>query len=136
MSKLYNKYIELKRSDKRKCYLFKAGLFYIFIDEDAKQVAGKLNLMLTKLNDQVSKCGFPLNALEKYIEKMKANKIKFVIIDDNKPISNHTKYLTNNKILNFINKIKKLDLDDISYKEAYQILLNFKAIIMKLNADN
>ena len=35
MSKLYTRYLELKREDPNKMYLMKSGLFYIFIDEDA-----------------------------------------------------------------------------------------------------
>ena len=30
MSKLYKKYLELKKTDSSKIYLFRSGLFYIF----------------------------------------------------------------------------------------------------------
>lgn len=35
MSKLYDKYLELKKKDESKMYLFRCGNFYIFLDEDA-----------------------------------------------------------------------------------------------------
>ena len=53
MSKLYNKYLELKSKDDTYLYLFKSGMFYIFLDEDAKIVSEKLNLKLTNFNDSV-----------------------------------------------------------------------------------
>ena len=34
MSKLYMEYLKKKNKDKEKYYLFKSGMFYIFIDED------------------------------------------------------------------------------------------------------
>ena len=35
MSKLYKSYINLKEQDSNYVYIFKSGMFYIFIDEDA-----------------------------------------------------------------------------------------------------
>lgn len=58
MSKLYAKYISLKAKDSNQLYLFKSGIFYIFLDADAKKVARALNLKLTKFNDTIFKCRF------------------------------------------------------------------------------
>ena len=66
MSKLYNKYLELKSNDDSVLYLLKSGMFYIFLHEDAKIVSEKLNLKLTNLNNNILKCGFPINSLTKY----------------------------------------------------------------------
>ena len=68
MSKLYKRYLELKKQDLSKIYLFKSGIFYIFLDDDARKMAGVLNLKLTNLNESVLKCGFPVNNLNKYLE--------------------------------------------------------------------
>ena len=38
MSKIYNKYLELKKENDDKFYLFKCGNFYIFLDEDAERI--------------------------------------------------------------------------------------------------
>ena len=67
MSKLYNEYIRKKKEDNNKYYLFKSGMFYIFLDEDAKQI-NKINpLNITNLNNDIVKCGFPSNSLDKYL---------------------------------------------------------------------
>ena len=39
MSKLYLEYLKRKRTDDSKYYLFKSGLFYIFLDEDARNIS-------------------------------------------------------------------------------------------------
>ena len=54
MSKLYNKYLSLKQLDASKFYLFKSGIFYIFLDDDAKIVSEKLGLKLTYLNENIN----------------------------------------------------------------------------------
>ena len=54
MSKIYEKYLKLKSSsnyEKNTLYLFKSGIFFIFIDNDAKLASNLLNLKLVKLND-------------------------------------------------------------------------------------
>ena len=68
MSKLYNEYLKRKKIDNNKYYLFKSGLFYIFIDEDAKYISNITLLKLTNLNNNVVKCGFPSNSLDKYLD--------------------------------------------------------------------
>ena len=56
MSKLYEKYKSLKENDNSKLYLFKSGIFYIFLEEDAKKMSSFFNLKLSKLNETVVKC--------------------------------------------------------------------------------
>lgn len=66
-SKLYKKYLSLKIEDSSYFYLFKSGIFYIFISDDAKIISPLLNLKLTNLNSVIMKCGFPINSAEKYL---------------------------------------------------------------------
>ena len=68
MSKLYLEYKRKKDENKDKYYLFKSGLFYIFIDEDAKYISKITLLKLTNLSNDIVKCGFPKNSLDKYID--------------------------------------------------------------------
>ena len=56
-SKLYNTYISLKIQRPYKKYLFKSGIFYIFIDDDVKELHKLLNLKLGNLNSKIVKCG-------------------------------------------------------------------------------
>ncbi len=64
MSKLYNKYLEKKKNNDEKVYLFKNGNFYIFLGEDAKIMSEELGLKLTKFCSESDKCGFPLLELD------------------------------------------------------------------------
>lgn len=60
MSKIYDKYLKLKSSNdyqENTVYLFKSGIFFIFIEEDAKTMSQLLNLKLGKLNENIVKCG-------------------------------------------------------------------------------
>lgn len=119
MSRLYNDYLNLKRKDNTKMYLFKVGVFYIFIDEDALKVSKITTLKLTKLNDEIVKCGFPYQKLDKYLELFKNLKLDFMIINQ----SNDDNY---HKI---INKIKKIDIEKITPVEAINILNSLKELI-------
>ena len=67
MNKLYDKYLELKEKDSNTLYLFKSGMFYIFLDSDANVVSEKLKLKLTNFNGTIFKCGFPVQSLTKYM---------------------------------------------------------------------
>ena len=67
MSSLYLKYLKEKKENEDTYYLFKVGNFYIFIDEDAKKISKVVPLKLTNLTSDILKCGFPINALERYL---------------------------------------------------------------------
>ena len=81
MSKLYQTYAALKMQDSSQLYLFKSGIFYIFLDEDAKLISTKFNLKLTNLNSIVVKCGFPTSQIEKYTNLFNIANISFKIVD-------------------------------------------------------
>ena len=81
MSKLYQTYAALKMQDSSQLYLFKSGIFYIFLDEDAKLISTKFNLKLTNLNSIVVKCGFPTSQIEKYNNFFNISNIYFKILD-------------------------------------------------------
>ena len=95
MSKMYLKYLEKKKDNNNKYYLFKSGAFYIFLDEDAKNISKITTLCLTNLNKDVVKCGFPKNSLEKYLSIFYNLKLDIEIIEEP------------------VNKIKKIDIDNV-----------------------
>lgn len=112
MSKLYRRYNELKSTNDNQLYLFKSGMFFVFLDNDAKLISNELNLKLTKLNDNIVKCGFPINSFEKYSNLLKERGFEFSIIDENSSIVTSTSnYLSNIEIVNMINKIKNMDIN-------------------------
>lgn len=110
MSKLYKKYLKEKSKDKETLYLFKSGIFYIFIEEDALIVNKITNLSLTKLNDNIYKCGFPINSLNKYINILNRNGLNIKVIEDIESI------------------IKNIDIDNITPIKAINILKEIKEL--------
>lgn len=123
MSKLYQEYLK-KKENKDKYYLFKSGIFYIFLDEDAKNISKITTLSLTNLNKDIVKCGFPSNSLDKYIKIFNKLKLNIEIIDNVCFINNPS---INNKI---IKKIKNIDINKLTPIESLTILNNFKEMLV------
>lgn len=123
MSKMYKRYVELKKENSSKIYLFKSGIFYIFLDDDAKKMSAVLNLRLTSLNADVLKCGFPVNNLEKYLSLLKNSGYDITLVENinTSPISPKN-YLLNSSIHDLLNDISIIKVDELSIKEAYSLL--------------
>lgn len=118
MGKLYNNYLELKRINADKSYIFKNGIFYIILGEDADKLGPLLGLKLTNFNDKINKCGFPVNSFDKYKNRIDQLDVDYEIIE-NADTSNE---LINNELLKKIKHIKKINLDNITPLEALKIL--------------
>ncbi|MDD4718311.1 MAG: hypothetical protein PHY00_00640 [Bacilli bacterium] len=126
MSKLHNSYLKLKEYDSDILYLFKSGMFYIFIGKDAELISELVGLKLANLNNEVVKCGFPKNSLEKYMNIFMENNLKVIIVEKDKVINYDEQYLENIKVIDFIKKIKNTDIYSITPINALEILENFK----------
>jgi len=126
-SKLYNTYISLKIQRPYKKYLFKSGIFYIFIDDDAKELHKLLNLKLGNLNSKIVKCGFPVNSLDKYMKILTQFGYSVEIVDfSTNSLFDYEEYLFKTKIHKFMNKISHLDIDSLSISKTYDILEELK----------
>lgn len=119
MSKLMKQYQELKKNDPNKIYIFQVGIFYNLINEDAQLVSNKIGLKLTNLSPEIVKCGFPIAKLEKYTHLLDNNDLKYELVTNQAP-SDQSSY---NSI---INKIKNIDLNNTTCKEAFDILYNIQ----------
>ncbi len=125
MSKLYERYLVLKKQNPNTLYLFKNGIFYIFLEEDAKKMSTLLNLKLTNLNENVLKCGFPVNNLEKYSSLIRSNGYDVHIVDTStNQTHSSTDYILNSEIKNFIQKLSNVDSNNLSISEAYCFIEN------------
>ena len=103
-----------KKVYKSKRYLFKSGVFYYFLDEDAKYMSAKYNFKITSFGKNI-KCGFPVKALEKYLYIFNNESIELVKENSDK-----------DKVIQLIESI---NLDEISPKEAYMLLVKLKELI-------
>ena len=121
-------YTTLKKQDPDTLYLFKVGLFYNFLNEDARLISNKLNLKLSNLSPTVLKCGFPYNSLDKYMQILSRTSYNIKIIDISKPneIFTPNEFKINKNIKELLEEIAKINIDDISIKEAYSLLEIFK----------
>lgn len=125
MSKLLNKYNELKKKDDSSIYIFRSGIFYNCINDDAKLLNEKLGLKLSNLSPDIEKCGFPLKSLEKFKEKMNSIHIKYEIIDE-LPESTINEYYNNIELKKIVNQIKSIDINNTSPIDAINILNDFQ----------
>ena len=53
MSKLLNLYTNFKKQNSNTMYLFKIGLFYNFLNDDAQKISNLLHLKITNLNRKI-----------------------------------------------------------------------------------
>lgn len=121
MSKLYLEYLKRKKNDNNKYYLFKSGLFYIFLDEDAKAINKITPLNITNLNNDIVKCGFPSNSLDKYLEIFKNLGLNIEIVNELEK--------EDNNYIKIINKIKKINIDNTTPLKALVILNELKGLL-------
>ena len=121
-------YTTLKKQDPDTLYLFKVGLFYNFLNEDAILISNKLNLKLSNLSPTVLKFRFPYNSLDKYMQILSRTSYNIKIIDISKPneIFTPNEFEINKNIKELLEEIAKINIDDISIKEAYSLLEIFK----------
>lgn len=127
MSKLFNIYLNEKEKNKEKILLFKSGIFYIALDEDASMLSQLLDLKLTNLNDKIQKCGFPCSSIDKYIKLFKLHNlnVKLIEIDKNTSYSIQ-EYIESKIIKELLEQINNVNLDNLSISEAYKFIEDLK----------
>lgn len=122
-SSIYEKYLELKKENNDNLYLFKIGLFYVFIADDAIRINKITTLKLINHSKDILKCGFPENSFEKYMEIFNNLKINVVLVEDNnvqKDVESLNRYL---------DKIKKIDINSITPIDSIKILSKLKELL-------
>lgn len=126
MSKLFDNYLNLKATEKdanNTLYIFKSGIFFIFLDNDARIASKLLNLKLTYLTENIIKCGFPINSLEKYTNILNKTSYKIKIIDTAKNyVYTFDDYKLDKKIQELLSVINSVDINSLSVKEAYDFI--------------
>ena len=133
MSKLFDIYKNLKQEDSKTLFLFKSGIFYIFLDQDAKIINNLLDLKLTNLNTQIVKCGFPANSLQKYLKLLSFTDYNIKIIDNSSNTSFKVKDFTmNNDNIDLLKTISNVNEENLSVKDAYDFITNIKHNAIKI----
>ena len=120
MSKLKKQYNELKEKDPEKIYLFKVGIFYNILNEDARKVSNEIGLKLTDLSPEIIRCGFPIAKLDKYTQLLDSHNLKYKLVPTHASSNQNTFYN------NIIKQIKNIDLNNTTCKETFDILYNIQ----------
>ena len=108
-------------------------MFYRARSDDCEKLSSVFGFKKTKLNEEIEKCGFPISRLGFYVGQLEKRKIPFQIIDDDySKIENYSDYMNNSKLKKIISEIKDIDLDNITFKQAYEFLENAKMEIGKI----
>lgn len=123
MSKIYDKYLELKKKDDTKMYLFRVGNFYIFLNEDTHKINEYMVLKLTYFARDVEKCGFPIQSLENYQRIFEKQNLNVEIIENNEIKTDEE------KVNNIIKRLNKINIDEITPLNAIIELAKLKEII-------
>lgn len=134
MSKMLNNYYNLKKQNSNIIYLFKNGIFYVAIEDDAKFLANVLNLKLTNLNAESVKCGFPCSSFDKYYFKLNSLNIQFKIIDKD-TICDSDIYIENKIIKDILQSIKKVDINNLSVSNAFSFIENLQNSVNSIEDD-
>lgn len=131
MSKLLKQYNELKNQDSSCIYLFRVGIFYNILNSDAKMLNEKIGLKITNLSPDIIKCGFPISKIDKYKTILSEKNIKFKIIDNLPNEMTTIDYMNNVEIKQILNKISTLDMNNTTFQQAFNILLDIQSKLKK-----
>lgn len=118
MGRLYLKYLKKKEENSNKYYLFKSGIFYIFIGDDAINISKIVPFNLTKFGKDIYKCGFPENSFDKYMMVFNNLGLNIEVVDN----------IDGNKDMEdmIIKRIREIDIDKITPIRAINILSELK----------
>lgn len=122
MSKIYNKYLELKEQDSEKLYLFPCGNFYIFLADDAYKINDYVVLKTTYFAKDVVKCGFPKASIDSYLKIFHNHDLDVLVVDDISLSS------SSNRLDNILTVLQKTNLEQITPIEAMNLLAKLKEI--------
>lgn len=137
MSKLYDKFLSLKNTNGEKLYLFKSGIFFIALNEDAKKLSDIFGFKITNLNDTVTKCGFPSKRIDYYSSLLNKMNVDFDIIDSSTTSAKSTKdYINSYNFDDIIDLLTNIDFDNITFKEAFETLYDLSNRTKKILGNN
>lgn len=121
MSKLFERYKNLKLKDNKKIYIFLIGKFYTCLSDDAILLNKIFGYKIKDFYNQTTKVAFPTEALEKVTRILNINDIEYEILNKTKleeKLSN-----TNNNILQ---EIKSINMNSITPIDAFNKLFEFQ----------
>ena len=107
---MYDKYLKLKEIDNTKLYLFKCGIFYVFLGKDCDIINEHLVLKKVKFGNTY-KCGFPGDSLDLYLKIFSNNNLNVQVVENIE--ENYEK---------LVKRINNLKVNEITPMEALNII--------------
>lgn len=134
MSKLYNTYISLKKQDEQTIYLFKSGIFFIALDNDARILSNTFNFKLSNFTDTIVKCGFPCSSFYKYYTLFQSHNLNVKIIEpDDNTLYTVNEYKQKEDVTELLDYISSIDINNLSVSKAYELIEDLKNRAIKIN---
>lgn len=126
MSKIYDKYLELKKEKPDTLYLFHSGKFYIFIADDADTINQYVVLRKTQFTKEISKCGFPDTCYDDYMKVFHNHHLDITVIESVSIVESESKDYSSSlkKYLKIEKYVKDLDINSITPLQSMDILHN------------
>lgn len=125
MSKLLRRYEDLKKQNPDVIYLFRVGIFYNILNNDAKILHEKIGLKITDLGPNIFKCGFPISQINKYVSLLDKMDLKYKIID-NLPNQNTNDYINNIELKKIVKSILEIDFNQTTFQQSFNKLLDIQ----------
>lgn len=125
MSKLLRQYEDLKKQNPDVIYLFRVGIFYNILNNDAQILHEKIGLKITDLGPNIFKCGFPISQINKYVSLFDKMDLKYKIID-NLPNQNTNDYINNIELKKIVKSILEIDFNQTTFQQAFNKLLDIQ----------
>lgn len=127
MSKLLEKYNQLKMENKKTVYLFEKGSFYVALNEDAELMNKLYGLKIITLGKSAIQIGFPITHPDKYTKLLDINNYEYKFISP--PKKENKKSNMDNDISNILNEIQNLDISQTTPVQALNKLSDYQKII-------
>ena len=110
---------------------------YFGLEEDAENLSKLFGFKITPLNDSVKKAGFPAKKLEFYTRLLSNCSVDFEIVDTIQgKVKNVSDYLKEESLKNTFNSIKQLDMNKVTFQEAFFILKDLNEKLNKLQKED
>ncbi len=117
---MYDRYLKMKSNDSSKIYMFKSGIFYIFLEDDAICINKLVGFKISNFSNNVIKCGFPINSYDKYMSIFNRLNLNIEEVMDNGLSCENVDYI--------LDKLKGIDINNLTPLEAFDIVREFKKI--------
>lgn len=122
MKDIFDCYLELKKSNPDKFYLFESSDRYSFLGEDCEYVSSLIPLDKRVFNDEINECGFDKKLLRKYITIFKKIGLDVEIVFVDEPNRDD---MINSLLL----KIASLDIENITPVDTLVYLSSLKELL-------